>query len=88
MQGPFTTQSLMTNNNTVTGRDVLVRIFHWSLVIAFAVSNIFSEKVRAVHIYSGHTVLGLISFRVIWGLVGSKYPRFSDFVYSPIAVLD
>ena len=78
----------MTNNNTVPVWDILVRIFHWSLVIAFTVSYISSEKESAVHIYSGYSVLGLISFRVIWGLVGSKYARFSDFVYSPTAVLD
>ncbi len=66
--------------------DILIRIFHWSLVISFAVAYISSEEENPVHIYSGYTVLGLIVFRVIWGFVGSKYAKFSDFIRSPKVV--
>lgn len=63
--------------------DPLVRFFHWSLIIAFAVSWFTQEEHYNVHLQAGYTVLGLISVRIIWGLFGSKYARFSDFIYSP-----
>ena len=71
--------------------DPLVRIFHWTLVLAFATSYLTGDEWDDwgnVHEISGYIILGLIVFRVIWGLVGSKYAGFSDFVYSPKIVID
>ena len=68
--------------------DIFVRIFHWSLVTAFITSYMTRDETSIVHVYSGYTVLGLISFRVVWGLVGTKYARFSNFIYPPKDVLD
>jgi len=73
----------MNSENTIQVWDILVRIFHWSLVISFVVAYFTSEEESLWHIYSGYVVLGLIIFRVIWGLIGSKYARFSNFLYSP-----
>jgi cytochrome b len=77
----------MNDIKTVKVWDIFVRIFHWSLVIAFIVAYLTAEGENAVHIYAGYTVLGLIIFRVLWGIIGSKYARFSDFVYSPSQVI-
>jgi cytochrome b len=74
---------MMNNENTVQVWDILIRIFHWSLVIFFTIAYFTAEEDNIWHIYSGYVVLGLIIFRVFWGLIGSKYARFSDFVYSP-----
>lgn len=76
------------NNNQPTVRvwDILIRLFHWSLVVSFTVAYLTSEEENPWHIYSGYTVLGLIIFRLIWGFIGSKYARFSDFVHSPAMV--
>ncbi|HKK15722.1 MAG TPA: cytochrome b/b6 domain-containing protein [Gammaproteobacteria bacterium] len=73
----------MNNENTVQVWDIVIRIFHWSLVIAFVIAYFTAEEENPWHIYSGYAVLGLITFRVFWGLVGSKYARFSNFIYSP-----
>lgn len=78
----------MNNTATVQVWDILVRLFHWSLVASFTIAYFSAEEESALHIYSGYTVLGLISFRLIWGLVGSRHARFSDFVRSPAAVID
>ena len=67
--------------------DPLVRIFHWSLVLFFAIAYLSGEDESIIHIYSGYVVLGLIIFRVIWGLIGTKYARFSDFVHTPKYVI-
>jgi len=61
--------------------DILVRVFHWSLVIAFITSYASGEESSDLHIYSGYIILILITTRVIWGFIGSKYARFSNFVF-------
>lgn len=66
--------------------DVFVRIFHWSLVTAFAVAFLSAGHSDKVHEAAGYTVLVLVGLRFIWGLVGSRHARFSDFVYRPSTV--
>jgi len=63
--------------------DPLVRIFHWGLVLAFAISYFSGDEEELLHIYAGYVVLGLVVFRIFWGLVGSQHARFSDFLCSP-----
>lgn len=67
--------------------DPLVRLFHWSLVLTFSIAYLSGEEESNLHIYAGYVVLGLIVFRVAWGIVGSRYARFSDFVTSPATVI-
>jgi len=67
--------------------DIFVRVFHWSLVIFFSVAYISGDDGSTIHVYSGYVVLGLISARVIWGLVGTKYARFSNFVCNKARVI-
>ncbi|MEY8875884.1 MAG: cytochrome b/b6 domain-containing protein [Leptothrix sp. (in: b-proteobacteria)] len=84
------------NSNPVTpavGRilvwDWPVRVFHWLLVLSFAGAYLTSEgeSWRYVHVTLGYTVAGLIAFRVLWGLIGSRHARFSAFVRGPKAAL-
>jgi cytochrome b len=68
--------------------DIAIRLFHWALVISFITSYLTGDEESLVHAYSGYLIIGLLCFRVIWGLVGSKHARFSDFMYSPKHVFD
>ncbi len=61
--------------------DILIRIFHWSLVLAFTIAYLSEDDFEDLHVYSGYVVLGLISFRVLWGFIGTRYARFSNFIY-------
>jgi cytochrome b len=70
--------------------DLPTRLFHWLLAGSFAVAYITAEVEgwENVHFTAGFTLLGLIVFRVVWGLLGSRYARFSEFAYKPGQVLD
>ena len=66
-----------------------VRIGHWLLAGAFALAWLTgdSEDWRLVHAYAGGTVVGVVMFRLIWGLVGTYHARFTSFVRGPGGVL-
>src|ERR1041384_7120277 len=66
--------------------DPFVRIFHWSVVIAFTVAYLV-ENPLIVHVWAGYVIGSLIVARLIWGLFGPSHARFSDFSYSPAETL-
>ena len=67
--------------------DAPVRVFHWLLVLCFAGAWLTadSERWRLAHITLGYTSAALVGFRLLWGLVGTRYARFSSFVHGPRA---
>lgn len=69
--------------------DFPTRIFHWSLALSFlgAYLSSESERYQAIHLGLGYVFLALIVFRLIWGMFGTVYARFSSFSFSPQAVL-
>lgn len=67
--------------------DPLLRIFHWTLVVAFATAWLTADDMQPVHEFAGYAVAALVGFRLVWGLVGSRYARFSQFVRGPAATL-
>ena len=74
----------------ITVWDLPTRLFHWLLAGSFTVAYLTAESDgwENVHFTSGFTVLGLVVFRIVWGLAGSRHARFSDFTYGPARVLD
>jgi cytochrome b len=69
--------------------DAPVRVFHWLMVASFAGAWLTaeSERWRLLHATLGYTMVGLVAFRIIWGLTGTRYARFSAFVRSPAAAI-
>ena len=71
--------------------DIPTRLFHWALA-ALVVASVVSVKIGGNamewHGRFGHAILGLIVFRLVWGVIGSTYARFAHFVRGPGAVRD
>lgn len=67
--------------------DLAIRLFHWSLVLAFVAAYLTGEDEGANHVYLGYFIGGLIVFRLVWGFVGGRYARFRAFLYSPAETL-
>ncbi len=66
--------------------DAFVRIFHWSLVASFAVAFVSGDDWKSLHIWAGYAAGALIAMRLLWGLVGTHYARFTQFVKPPLVV--
>jgi cytochrome b len=67
--------------------DPFVRLFHWSLVVAFTVAYLTEDDLLNVHVWAGYLVGGLVVARVTWGFVGPAHARFADFLCSPADTL-
>lgn len=63
--------------------DPLVRLFHWSLAVSFMIAFLTEDDLLVVHVWAGYTIFGLILVRLIWGFVGPRHARWSDFIKEP-----
>lgn len=77
----------MNGEDNVKVWDPLIRLFHWALVGFFFVAYVTEDDFLALHTWAGYVVLGLVLWRILWGLIGTRYARFSSFVLPPQLVL-
>lgn len=76
--------------HTVRIWDLPTRLFHWSLaasVIGLVVTAKMGGNAMVWHFRLGYAVMALLLFRIVWGLVGGRWSRFSAFFYSPARLL-
>ncbi len=58
--------------------DPLVRVLHWGTAVLFLVDFwVFGEG--NTHNAIGYVLFALVLIRLLWGLMGTKYARFSAF---------
>jgi cytochrome b len=67
--------------------DPLVRIGHWTLVASIAAAWFTREGNHELHEAIGYVALAVIAVRLVWGFIGPRYARFSQFVRGPAATL-
>ena len=66
--------------------DLPTRAFHWALagcVPASVVSAKIGGDAMVWHFRLGYAVLALLAFRLLWGVVGGRWSRFTSFAYAP-----
>jgi cytochrome b len=67
--------------------DLPVRVFHWLLlaaVIGSFVTHALGVNWFRYHVWCGYTVLVLVSFRIVWGFIGTRHARFGNFMRGPM----
>ena len=67
--------------------DIFVRVSHWAVALGFFVAYLTEDDLMTLHAWAGYLVGALVVLRLLWGLVGPKHARFTDFVYTPRNVL-
>jgi cytochrome b len=68
--------------------DLPVRLFHWLLVLAVGgawTTHALGVNYFRFHVWCGYSVLVLVAFRLLWGIVGTRHARFAHFVRGPRA---
>ena len=74
-------------DRTVRVWDPFVRVFHWSQAALIAVAWLTEDGPKTLHQTAGYIIVGMLALRVVWGFVGPRHARFSDFVRGPSTVL-
>ena len=70
--------------------DFPIRVFHWLLVVSFTGAWITSESEaqQMIHYAFGYSAITLVAFRLLWGVVGTRYARFTQFIKKPAETLN
>ena len=79
------------NLHTVRVWDLPTRVFHWALalcIVGLVITGNVGGNAMVWHFRIGLTVLALLIFRLVWGLVGGRWSRFAAFIYSPASVIN
>ena len=63
--------------------DPLVRVFHWSLVLAFGANALLTDPESNLHEWIGYVALALVGLRFVWAVIGPRHARFAAFPPAP-----
>lgn len=72
--------------NDIKVWDIFVRVFHWTIVASFFIAYVTEDNVMWLHEFAGYLILALVVARVIWGTIGTRYARFTSFVFKPSTI--
>jgi cytochrome b len=67
--------------------DICVRFTHWIVALGFFVAYLTEDEALPLHVWAGYVVGVLVFLRILWGFIGTKHARFTDFVFGPRKVI-
>ena len=70
-----------------SGKDMGSIGSHWVLVIAFSTTYFTEDDLMTQHVWASYTVAGIVLIRLVWGFIGGRYAKFSNFIYQSSAIL-
>ena len=79
----------MSDKQSILVWDIPTRVFHWLLVICFAGAWLTSEseRLQMIHYAFGYSACALVLFRLFWGIMGTRYARFTQFLKGPAEMM-
>ena len=67
--------------------DPVVRILHWTMALGVIANLTLLRENKDLHNIVGYVVLGALTARILWGFIGTRHARFSDFVPRPATLM-
>ena len=67
--------------------DPLVRLIHWGVVSMVLINAAIVAKDSPIHLWAGYTMLVLVAVRLLWGIMGTRFARFTAFPPNPFRAL-
>ena len=77
----------MTKSSDIWVWDAFVRFFHLSLASAFCIAYFTQCDFLVSQLWARYLIFSLLVIRLAWGFIGTRYARFSNFVYSPANIM-
>ena len=75
-----------TTTQTIKVWDRFIRVFHWSLAACVLTNFFVIDDGEMLHQWLGYTAGTLVLARIVWGFIGPRHARFSDFFPTPARV--
>jgi cytochrome b len=69
--------------------DLPLRLFHWLFALSIIASYVTAKlgfDWMQWHFYLGYWTIGLLVFRILWGIFGPRHARFGSFIHNPSAI--
>lgn len=67
--------------------DPVVRVFHLSIAGVFVANYFFTEAGDDWHVWLGYYAMAWLAVRLVWGFIGTRSARWSDFWPTPARLL-
>lgn len=71
--------------------DLPTRVFHWALVVCvtgLVITGSTGGNAMVWHFRLGYAMFTLLLFRLVWGVIGGRWSRFTSFIYAPSTIIN
>lgn len=67
--------------------DPVVKLTHWTIVLAILANALFTEEGSTAHVWVGYALAAILALRLLWGVIGPAEARFTAFPPNPVRAL-